>query len=74
MSSSFWGVTKLDSWGQGSWRAQIKIGAHNINLGHFEEEADAARAHDSAAFHVHKGWVTYYDPLPKPTVNPPGPA
>ena len=49
--SAFRGVDKKGN----RWRAAIMTkGKFHIDLGMHEEEAEAARAYDSAAFHVHR--------------------
>ena len=50
--STFRGVTKLGN----KWRAVISLGRGVVfRLGSFTDVEEAARAYDSAAFHLHKG-------------------
>ena len=39
---------------KGTWQAGIKVNGKRINLGHFDDEIDAARAYDRAAL-IHFG-------------------
>ena len=63
---AFRGVTKEN----GKFRAFIGVGGvGNASLGTFVDEEEAARAYDSAAFHLHKGWVNCLGLLPGSPVN-----
>lgn len=78
-SSHFKGVGLITA--RGKWHPRIQVNGRRISLGHFEDEASAARAYDSAAAHFFGEFAVLnfpnempapYTPPQKPTSSYPG--
>lgn len=56
------------AWGDGSWMAKIRVDGHLCSLGHFVEEAEAARTYDAAARHYFGAFASlnFPDETPRP--------
>ena len=50
------------------WRAEVSVKRRNLGIGHFDDESEAARAHDRVAFHYFRNSARLNFPreLPRP--------
>lgn len=62
-SSCFKGVSRINKMVSKTWRASIQVDGKTFDLGHFEDEEEAAKAYDKVARQLHKEYGTFNFPV-----------